>query len=250
MDIANSLAEGYDLVDLYSGLTADCARILDIASAGLLLADRDGVLQVVAASTERTFDLELFLLGNQQGPCVDCFRTGLAVSVPDLAAEQDRWPIFAPVAVQAGFVAVHAVPMRLSGATLGVLGLFGRRAGALNATDLSLAQALAHVAGVALVAGRAVADKTALAEQLQTALDSRVVIEQAKGVVAQAGDIEIDQAFIALRSYSRDHNLKLTEVAHAVVSRRFLPEQILTRTQAVDRRLGAKEWKRAPSTDH
>ncbi len=231
VDIANSLAVGYDVVDLYIGLTADCARILDIASAGLLLADRQGVLQVVGASTERTRDLELFVLQGAEGPCLDCYRTGVAVSVPDLAAAATRWPSFAPVAVAAGFASVHAVPMRLRDATIGVLGLFGTRVGALSEEDLSLARALADVASVALVTGRAAEDRTTLAEQLQAAMDSRVLIEQAKGLLAHAGGLEIDQAFAALRSYSRDHNLKLTDVAHALVSRQLLPEQILRSRQ-------------------
>jgi transcriptional regulator with GAF, ATPase, and Fis domain len=227
VSIANNLATGHDLIELYIGLTADCARILDVASAALLLADRRGVLQVVAASAERTRDLELFMLGTGQGPCLDCYRTGTAVSVADLAAETARWPNFAPVAVEAGFASVHAVPMRLQDTRLGVLGLFGARAAALSGEDLSLAQALADVASVALVTGKAATDKTALAEQLQGALDSRVVLEQAKGILAQAGDLDTDAAFVLLRHYSRDNNVKLTELARTVASRELPPELIL-----------------------
>jgi GAF domain-containing protein len=232
VSIANSLAEGHELVELYLTLTADCARILDVASAGLLLADRQHVLQVVAASSERTFDLEMFALMGGQGPCLDCYRTGTAVSVPDLAAEQARWPKFAPVAVQAGFRSVHAVPMRLRDTTFGVLVLFGSRIGALSEDDLNLAQALAHVASIALVTGRAAEDKSALADQLQAALDSRVVLEQAKGVLAQYGNLTMDQAFAVLRRYSRDHNLRLAELAMALIARDIPPDLLLRHARA------------------
>jgi GAF domain-containing protein len=232
VSIVNSLAEGHEVVELYLTLTADCARILDVASAGLLLADRQAVLQVVAASSERTFDLEMFVLMGGQGPCLDCYRTGTAVSVPDLRVDQARWPTFGPVAVQAGFLSVHAVPMRLRETTLGVLALFGTRVGALGEEDLSLAQALAHVASIALVTGRAAEDKSALADQLQAALDSRVVLEQAKGVLAQYGNLPMEQAFAGLRRYSRDHNLRLAELAAALVAREMSPELLLRHARA------------------
>lgn len=230
--IADSLVDGYDIVDLYSGLTADCAHVLDIASAGLLLADPAGVLQVVGASSERARDLELFVLQSQEGPCLDCFRTGAAVSVDDLALATEQWPLFAPAALEAGLVSVHALPMRLEGKVLGTLGLFGGRAGALGQEDLTLGQALAHVASVALVAGRAATDRSIVNEQLQNALNSRVVLEQAKGVLAQLGQLDMEHAFAVLRRYSRDHNRRLTEVAQAVVSRDLLAQLVLDHGRA------------------
>jgi len=232
VSIANAMVDGYDILDLYIGLTFDCARILDVASAGLLLADRRGVLQVVAASAERTRDLELFMLQAAEGPCLDCFRTATPVLVADLALEQSRWPRFAPVAVEAGFVSVHAIPMRLHDVTLGTLGLFGSRVGALGPADLKLAQALAHVASVALVTGRAAVDKQTINTQLQTALDSRVVLEQAKGTLAQLGDLHMDQAFAALRRYARDHNRKLSDIAAEVVARGPLGDVVLAHARA------------------
>jgi hypothetical protein len=232
VSIANAMVDGHDILDLYIGLTFDCARILDVASAGLLLADARGVLQVVAASAERTRDLELFMLQAAEGPCLDCYRSAAPVLVPDLALEQARWPRFAPVAVEAGFVAVHAVPMRLRDTTLGPLGLFGSRVGALGREDLELAQALAHVATVALVAGRAAVDRQTINTQLQTALDSRVVLEQAKGTLAQLGDLDVDQAFAALRRFSRDHNRKLLDIAQSVVTRGPLGAAVLAHARA------------------
>lgn len=221
VELANSMVDGVDVVDLLGRLTAECAQLLDIASAGLLLADRRSVLHVVAASSEATRSLEMFQLQREQGPCLDCFHTGEPVSVPDLSAEAERWPAFVGAAQDAGFASVHALPMRLKDNVLGALGLFGTTAGALDDDDLNLAQALAHVASVALVADRASTDRTAVAEQLQNALSSRVLVEQAKGLLAQLGSLEMEQAFGALRRYSRDHNERLSDVAGRVVSRKL-----------------------------
>jgi hypothetical protein len=227
VSLAGTLADGFDVVELMSGLTADCARLLDIASAGLLLADAGGVLHVLAASSEKTRQLELFQLQREQGPCLDCYEQGTAVSIPDLSQEAQRWPQFVQAATAAGFASVHAVPMRLRSHRLGTLGLFGTNVGALNAEDLSLAQALAHVASVALVQDKAVADHHVIVEQLQNALTSRVVLEQAKGVLASRGDLDMDDAFTVLRKYARDHNQRLTDVARAVVSRELSGQQLL-----------------------
>lgn len=227
VSLANSLVDGFDVVDLLSGLTADCAKLLDVASAGLLLADGRGVLHVMAASSERTRNLEVFQLQREQGPCLDCYRSGAPVSVADLSAEEQRWPQFVTAATAAGFASVHALPMRLRGTVLGALGLFGTHVGALGEEDLSLAQALAHVACVGLVQDRAAADKSALNEQLQAALSSRVVLEQAKGFLAQRGGLEMDEAFARLRRYARDRNERLTDVARTVVARELDPQQLL-----------------------
>ncbi|MCZ2858017.1 GAF and ANTAR domain-containing protein [Blastococcus sp. VKM Ac-2987] len=228
--LASSLVSGYDVVDLLSELTADCAHLLDIASAGLLLADERGVLHVVAASSERTRQLELFQVQRADGPCRDCYLDGAPVSAPDLRTEADRWPQFAPAALRAGFASVHAVPMRLHDQVLGALGLFGTSSGSLDPEDLSLGQALADVASVALVQDKEKSDQRSVNEQLQTALQSRIVLEQAKGVLAQQGALQMDEAFAVLRRYARDHNLRLTAVAEAVVDRRLPAQQLLARS--------------------
>ena len=230
--LANSMVDGVDVVDLLGGLTADCARLLDIASAGLLLADRRKVLHVVAASSERTRALELFQLQRDQGPCLDCFHTGDAVIVPDLSQETERWPAFVAAATEAGFASVHALPMRLKDNVLGVLGLFGSTPGRLNDEDLDLGQALAHVASVALVSDRATTDRNEIAEQLQSALTSRVLVEQAKGLLSQLGGVDMDQSFAALRRYSRDHNERLGEVASRVVNRDLSAQGVLDHAAA------------------
>jgi GAF domain-containing protein len=225
--IASSLANGFDVVDLLSSLTADCAGLLDVASAGLLLSDRLGVLHLVAASSDETRNLELFQLQREQGPCLDCFRQGALVTVEDLVAEASRWPQFAEAALTAGFRSVHALPMRLRAKTLGTLGLFGTGVGALNAEDLNLGQALADVASVAIVQDRAASDQETVNEQLQGALQSRVVIEQAKGILAEHGGTDMNEAFATLRRYSRDNNLRMNFVATSLVDRGLDPDELL-----------------------
>jgi GAF domain-containing protein len=225
--IANSLVDGFDVVELLSGLTTDCARLLDIASAGLLLADNQGVLHVMAASSEATRNLELYQLQRDQGPCLDCYRGGVALSVVNLSQEVLRWPHFVAAATAAGFASVHAVPMRLRDKMLGALGLFGTHVGPLTEADLRLAQALADVASIAIVADKVASDNALITQQLQTALTSRVVLEQAKGLLAQLGTLDMDEAFAALRRYARDHNTRLSLVAQVVVSRELPPQLVL-----------------------
>ena len=192
-----------------------------------MLADRRGFLQVLAASSERTRNLELFALQRDQGPCLDCFRTGRPVTVENLLAEAERWPQFAEAAITAGFMSVHALPMRLRDTTLGTLGLFGATVGALNREDLLLGQAFADVASVAIAQDMIASDREALNQQLQGALNSRVVVEQAKGILAQTGDLDMDEAFSRLRRYARDHNYRLIDVAKSLISRELMAEKLL-----------------------
>ena len=238
--LASSLANGNDVLDLLTELTSECAGLLDVASAGVLIANRRGVLHVLAASSDATRDLELFQLQAEQGPCLDCYRDGEPVSVPDLAAQAHRWPRFAEAAADAGFVSVHALPMRFRGSRLGAFNLFGTEVGALNDDDLNLGQALADVASVSLVNDQAASDSTSVTEQLQNALDSRVVIEQAKGLLAQLGDLDMPEAFAALRQFSRDHGQRLTDVARALVTRK-LPAQQLLEHQDENSRTGQQQ---------
>ena len=227
VELSNELVDGYDVVDLLSEWTVNCARLLDVAAAGLLLVDGRGLLHLVAASSEATRHLDVFQLQRDQGPCLDCFHTGTAVSVPDLAAESDRWPDFARVAESVGFASLHAVPMRLRDTVLGTFGLFGTTPGALNDDDLALAQALVHVASVALVNERSASDRHVVSTQLQHALTSRVVLEQAKGVLAAVGDLEMEDAFAVLRRYARDRGEKLTVVAAQVVNRELAGQELI-----------------------
>ena len=219
VDLAGALASGEDVIELLQRLTGRCAELLDVASAGLLLADRRQELHVMAASSTETRHLEILQVQRAEGPCQDCYRTAEQVLVADLAEHSQRWPQFVPAALQAGFTSVHAVPLRLGSRTLGALGLFGGETGRLNERDLSLAQALADVASIALTQNQERDDHATLTAQLQTALDSRVVLEQAKGILAQRGDLTMKQAFEVLRGFARDRGVTLSEVAQAVVTK-------------------------------
>lgn len=227
VDLSNELVDDYDVVDMLSQLTSHCAHLLDISSAGLLLTDEHGVLHLMASSSEATRHLEVFQLQRAEGPCLDCYRDARAVRVPDLAAAVERWPQFCEAARVAGFRSVHALPMRLNGNVLGTLGLFGQEIGALDDEDLDLAQALVHVASVAIVNERSAHDRATVNSQLRHALTSRIVVEQAKGVLAHAGELGMDAAFAVLRRYARDHGRKLSEVAAEVVARELSHEVLL-----------------------
>ena len=238
VDLSNELVDGYDMVELLASLTDNCAQLLNIAAAGLLLTDRAGVLHLVAASSERAHHLEVFQLQRDEGPCLDGYRSGEVLIVPDLSQETARWPQFCQAAAEAGFTSVHAIPMRLRDTVLGALGLFGDEVGRLDEHDLALAQALVHVASVAIVNEKASADTGIVNAQLQRALDSRVVLEQAKGVVAQAGGVDMVVAFEALRRFARDHSARLTEICAAVVDRRLSGTDVLRHASEVAARLG------------
>lgn len=226
-----------DVVELLSELTEDCARLLDVAAAGLLLADDRAVLHVMAASSEQAAHVEAMQLQRAEGPCLDCFHGGRSVHAPELAREQDRWPRFVPTALAAGFSSVHAVPLRLRDRVLGALGLFGGQTGSLNAADLTLAQGMADVASIALVQDRTATDQQAVNEHLQVALTSRVVLEQAKGVLSHTADVDMPTAFAMLRRYARDHNLRLSQLAHGVVHRMIPAQSVLEHAERrADRR--------------
>ncbi len=225
--LSNELVDDYDVVDMLSRLTVSCTELLDIASVGLLLADESGVLQLAAWSSERTRELEIFQLQRDEGPCLDCYHGAEVVRVPDLAAAEERWPQFSGAAREAGFEAVHAVPMRLRDHVFGAVGLFGQEVGDLPEDDIALAQALVHVASVAIVNEKVAADRTTVNAQLQRALTGRIVLEQAKGVLAHSGGLEMGDAFDALRRYARSRGTRLSDVAAAVVDRRLSADAVL-----------------------
>lgn len=227
VSMAASLASGDDVTELLGRLTSDCARLLDVTAAGLLLADPRGALHVLAASSEDAAHLEAFQAQRGQGPCHDCYQDGRPVSVPDLAAAASRWPDFVPVALVHGIASIHAVPLRLRDQVLGALGLFGPKPGELNKRDIRLAQALADVATLAMIQDRVASDRQAVNEQLQAALDSRVVLEQAKGVLSHGGGIGMTDAYAALVQFARDHNIKLADLARDLAQRTLSPSAVL-----------------------
>lgn len=219
VSLVDSLLDDFDVVELLTELTERCADLLDIAAAGFLLADPLNQLRLLAATSEQARELELFQIQADEGPCVDCYGTGQPVSVADLQAVADRWPRFVPAARDAGFASVHAVPMRAAGIVLGALGLFGTRPGALNDADRLVAQTLAHIACVAILQEHAPTPSTVM-PQLRNALTSRVVIEQAKGLLRESLGVSVVEAFQVLRSYARGHNEHLTDVARRLMTER------------------------------
>jgi len=216
VEMADTLVDDFDVIDFLHGLAERCVQLLGVSAAGLLLTDQQGALQVVAASSERIRLLELFQLQTDQGPCVDCFRTGQPVSVTDLPAA-GRWPRFTAAAAEVGYAAVHALPMRLRDEVIGALNLFDTDPGPLDAAKLRIGQALADVATIGLLQQRAIRRRDVLTEQLQTALNSRILIEQAKGVLAERLQVHLDDAFALLRDSARRHNRRLSDLARAVV---------------------------------
>jgi GAF domain-containing protein len=216
VEMADTLVDDFDVIDFLHVLTERCVQLLGVSAAGLLLADGQGTLQVVAASSERTRLLELFQLQTDQGPCVECFRTGQPVSVADLPSA-GRWPRFTAAAAQVGFAAVHALPMRLRTEVIGALNFFDVNTGALDTDKLRIGQALADVATIGLLQQRAIHRRDILTEQLQTALNSRILIEQAKGVLAERLHLDVADAFTLLRSGARSHNRQLSDLAQAIV---------------------------------
>jgi hypothetical protein len=218
VEVADTLVDEFDLIAFLQLVTVRTAELLQAGAVGLLLADQHGELQFMAASDEATMMLELFEVQYHEGPCLEAFRTGAPVSTSDISVAAGRWPRFAPRAVAAGFGSVHAIPMRLRGEVLGALNVFGASAGALEPADVRIVQALVDVATIGLLQERTIRRGEVLTEQLQSALNSRVVIEQAKGALAQIHGVTVDTAFGLLRSYSRRNGRRLSEVAQAVIS--------------------------------
>ncbi|MDQ3642382.1 MAG: GAF and ANTAR domain-containing protein, partial [Actinomycetota bacterium] len=198
-------------------LTLRCVDLLDAAEVGLMLADLTGELRVIASSSERAHLLKLFELQNEEGPCLDCYRSGQPVVNESLEADQGRWPSFVPAARAAGFRSVHALPMRLRSQVVGALNLFRSEPGRMSDADLAAAQALADIATISILQERAVGESKGLTRHLEGALNSRVAIEQAKGVLAERGDLSMDAAFDLIRTFARSHNRRLHDLAIAVV---------------------------------
>jgi GAF domain-containing protein len=218
VEVADTLVDDFDVVEFLHMLTVRTAGLVGASAVGLLLADQRGHLRFMAASDERARVLEIFQVQINDGPCFDAFRTAEPVINADLQAAAGRWPAFTERALAAGYRSVHAFPMRLRREVIGALNVFGSTVGGnFDEADVQIVQALTDVAAIGLLQERAVRRGEVLTEQLQGALNSRIVIEQAKGAVAQAHGISVDEAFTVLRGYARRSNRKLTDVAHEVL---------------------------------
>ena len=214
VELAGTLVAEFDVVDL---LTTRCVEILGVSAAGVMLSPPRGDLQLIASSSEAMRVVELFELQNDEGPCLDCYGSGEPVLNQDLARAGARWPRFAPVALEAGFRMVHALPMRLRGTVIGALNLFGPDTTPLDPADVTAGQAMADIGTIAILHHRATVEAQTLNQQLTHALNSRIVIEQAKGVLAERCGVSVDEAFGLLRRHARDHNLLLSDVAEHVI---------------------------------
>jgi GAF domain-containing protein len=217
VEVSDTLVDEFDLIDFLHTLTVRTVDLVGATAAGLLLADQRGRLEFMAASDENTRLLELFQVQSSEGPCLDAYRTGTPVLNADLRTATARWPQFAPRATAAGFRSVHAFPLRLRTEVIGALNVFGTDSNsALDIADAPVVQALADVATIALLQERTIRRGEVLSEQLQGALNSRIAIEQAKGAIAQANDVSVDEAFTLLRDYARRNNRRLSEVAQTI----------------------------------
>jgi GAF domain-containing protein len=228
VEIVDTLVDDFDVIEVLTLLTSRSVELLEAAAAGILLADSAGQLRVIGASTEQVGLLELFQIQNDEGPCLDCFHTGQVVRSFSLD-EISPWPQFAAESVSAGFPSVCAVPLRLKDLILGCLNLFMSEPVGLSDAEISLAQALADVASIAIVQDQASRQAAIREGHLQHALTSRISIEQAKGMISERGHLDMDEAFTRLRSYARNNNRGLTEVAESLVAGRVSVESVSDR---------------------
>jgi GAF domain-containing protein len=219
--LADTLIADFDVVDLLHWLVEECTQILDTQAGGLLLVDPAGELQLVASTSEEAELVEILQLAAGGGPCLDCFRMGKPVTVGDIGAESAKWPRFSAEALKQGFRSVHATPLRLRGQTIGTMNLFSTHVGQLAPADITVAQALADLATIGILQERNIRSANVVSEQLQHALDSRILIEQAKGVLAATTGMNMNEAFTVMRAYARDRNLTLSKVADDVIARRI-----------------------------
>jgi transcriptional regulator with GAF, ATPase, and Fis domain len=219
VELADTLGEDFDVTEFLHALTERCVTLLNADAAGLLLADGRGSLRLVASSTNEAQVLELLQLEEDDGPWVDCYRSGEPVVVSDVSRSEhsQRWPRFTAAATKLGFAGVHAIPMRLREQIIGSVNLFHTHTRGLDEPSARVARALVDVATIGILQERALRHKEMVAEQLQTALNSRVIIEQAKGTLAERLHITPEQAFVALRLHARSHNQRLTALARGII---------------------------------
>jgi GAF domain-containing protein len=220
VEVADTLVDDFDLIDFLHHVATNAAEITSSTAVGLMLDDHEGNLRFMAASSEDARLLELFQLQNSEGPCLDAHRTGEEVSDIVIADSTARWPVFAPRAAELGLRSAHCFPLRLRDHVIGAMNTFRTDARPMSPEERRVSRALADLATIGLMQERALRRAEELTEQLQFALNSRIVIEQAKGAVARTLDIDVDAAFGVLRAYARQHRLRLTDVARDVVADR------------------------------
>ena len=226
VELSDTVLDTFDIIEFLDNLTERCVELLDADAAGLMLADQRNRLNLMAATVQRARVLGLFELQVQEGPSLDCFTTGQAITNLSLAESQGRWPRFGPAAIESGFGATHALPMRLRGQIIGALSLLTQDQRQLSVTDLAIGQAMADLATIGLLHQRNAHEQTALSEQLTIALNSRVLVEQAKGALADRAHISHNEAFLRMRDYARQNNVTLASVASEVAAS-AIPQDLL-----------------------
>lgn len=228
VELADTLTDDFDLLDFLTRLCSRLSDLLGADAAGVIAIDAQGVMRIMASSTEQMRVLELFEVQNAEGPCLDALRSRQAVTNVALADADTRWPRFAPLARDDGFALVHAFPMRLRDDVVGVVNVFAADAGGLTHEQALVAQAMTDIATIGLLQERALREGRVLTDQLQYALTARVVVEQAKGMLAERMNVELPDAFALLRSYARAKNLRVADVARKVVESELSVEDLNT----------------------
>lgn len=223
MQATAALMDPYDVVDLLSSLMASCTDIFDAQAGGILVADVIGDLELVASTSEEAQTVEMIIIDAGAGPCIDAFTSGIIVSVPDIATDGGTWPVFQAAALEQGFRSSHAIPMRIQGTVMGVMALLSATPGALDAVDARVAQSLADIATLGIVHERTFRQSEAISEQFHLALDTRILVEQAKGALSARTSVSLTEAFDALRDYARSHSVSLRQVAADTIAQRLTP---------------------------
>lgn len=226
VELADNLVEDFDVIEVLTMLCNRCVETIDVDAAGVMLVSPAGELQYVASSSESMRILELYQIQADEGPCVECFNSGEAIIDRLLVDASEQWPHFGPRAIELGFTSVYCLPMRLRGRVIGALNFFRVDAEPLDDSDVVVAQGLSGVATIAILQHQTSLDARVLNSQLSKALDSRIIIEQAKGMISQATNCGVDQAFNRLRAHARNHNERLTAVANAVVDGSIRPQDL------------------------
>jgi GAF domain-containing protein len=231
VSLADTLVDDFDVIDFLQMLAEDCVSLLDVSAAGIMLVDEQGVLRHAACSDERMRLVELFELQVEEGPCFDAYNQRVSVISGSPEDAADRWPKFATSAAEHGYAAVAGVPMRLRNQIIGALNLFSTSPGVLGAEDVRVAQAMADVATISILQERAIRVGETLSHQLQGALESRVAIEQAKGIVSEHSDISVDEAFEQIRRFARAGHHRLSDVARQIIDGSFDSYTLLTHSK-------------------
>lgn len=227
--VADSLVDTYDLIDLLQKLVDNAIELFDATAAGITLGPDDEHLEVIVSTSEESRLIELMQVRVGEGRCVEAVTTRKPVSAVDLAEIRRRWPAFAEQVAMSSYASVHAIPLRLRGQTIGSFNLFCDREGALDDADAVAAQALADVATISILQERTIRDADIVRQQLQRALDSRVAIEQAKGVIANTHALDMESAYRLIRHHARSTQTSLADVAQGIIAGTLnLPRTVAT----------------------